>query len=222
VIGPEPFRHRGIRPERLMPFEGLKEDVSFADVDFPSIPPHDFGDPDGSRVRVLFRPPAEESHYYRSESRDLAIELLRFLASRPATIVFSPRYEWQIGYLDEVPRWEANPIVLREPVPFVSLLKAVDAVVSAGGTMLREAAYMAVPAYSIFRGRIGAVDRYLSSIDRLSILRSPTDFSGIQLRRKKSISLLRKSTCAAEDVVSMVLERTNALDNAGEGKRPVG
>ena len=49
-------------------------------------------------------------------------------------------------------------------VPFVPLLKAVDLVICSGGTMLREAAYLGVPAYSIFKSRIGGVDRYLASI----------------------------------------------------------
>ena len=38
-----------------------------------------------------------------------------------------------------------------------------DLVISGGGTMNREAAALGVPVYSIFRGKIGAVDRYLSA-----------------------------------------------------------
>jgi hypothetical protein len=63
--------------------------------------------------------------------------------------------------------------VLRKSVPFVSLLKSVDAVISSGGTMLREAAYLGLPAYSIFRSEIGQVDRHLESLGRLTILESP-------------------------------------------------
>jgi len=89
VIDPSAFRGRGISRTHLMPFEGLKEDISFADVDFSSTSAYDFGG-EGA-VRVLFRPPAEESHYYRSESRDLALTLLRYLAAEGARVVFSPR-----------------------------------------------------------------------------------------------------------------------------------
>jgi len=205
VIDPMAFRRRGVRRQHLMPFEGLKEDISFADLDLRSIPAHDFEDGDGSAVRVLFRPPAEDSHYYRRESRDLSLELLRYLAAENAKIVFSPRESLQVGYLDEVPRWRQEPIVLRQPVPFVPLLKSVDAIVSAGGTMLREAAYLGVPAYSIFRGRIGAVDRYLASIERLSLLSSAADFSRIGLAQSRSISPLRKDSDAAETVMQMIL-----------------
>jgi predicted glycosyltransferase len=211
VIDAELLLSRGIARERLMPFEGLKEDISFVDVDFSSVAPSDLTGPEGSAIRVLFRPPAEESHYYRSESRDLALQLLGFLACRGARIVFSPRYDRQIRYLDDITEWHEDPIVLRMPLPVVPLLKAVDAVVSAGGTMLREAAYMNVPAYSILRSSIGAVDRYLSSIGRLSILASPGDFSCIELRPRGSIVPLRESSRAADDVTEMILDRAGAL-----------
>jgi predicted glycosyltransferase len=211
VINGGVLERHGIRPERLMPFAGLKEDIAFADVDLSAVTPHEFGDNGKSTPRVLFRPPAEESHYHRSESRDLALELLRFLAARGATIIFSPRYRSQLAYLDEITAWREEPVVLRDPVPFVALLKGVDAVVSAGGTMLREAAYLGVPAYSIFRGNIGAVDRYLASIDRLTLIASPADFSRIELTRSPSISPLRndKATVAAE-LTDMILERAHA------------
>jgi uncharacterized protein len=219
IIDGEVFQREGIRPERLMPFDGLKEDIAFADVDLLAVRPHEFGNGDGSTPRVLFRPPAEESHYYRSEAREFAIKLLRFLAAGGARVVFSPRYSRQVGYLDEVPSWQEEPIILREPVPFVALLKGVDAVVSAGGTMLREAAYLGVPAYSIFRGNTGAVDRYLSSIHRLSILESPADFSQIKLRRERSHSPLRNKSTVADEVMKMIIVARTAIGRPGRGGR---
>jgi predicted glycosyltransferase len=213
VIDSGLLERHGIRPERLMPFDGLKEDIAFADIDPFAVTPYDFGDDSESTPHVLFRPPAEESHYYRSESRDLALELLQFLATQGARIVFSPRHSGQLGYLDEVSTWQAEPIVLRDPVPFVALLKGVDAVVSAGGTMLREAAYLGVPAYSIFRGNIGAVDRYLASIHRLTVVASPADFSRIQLTPKPCISPLRTTSSMAEEVMKMIVDRTSAASS---------
>jgi predicted glycosyltransferase len=213
------FERRGIRAERLMPFDGFKEDIAFADVDLFAAPTHDFGAARDPTPLVLFRPPAEESHYYRSESRDLALELLGFLAAQCARIVFSPRHSKQVAYLDEVPAWREEPIILHDPVPFVELLKGVDAVVSAGGTMLREAAYLGVPAYSIFRGKIGAVDRYLASIDRLSFVESPTDFSHIMLEQKRPISPLRNNSSSADDLIGMIIGSTTAIRRRGRNGR---
>ena len=45
-----------------------------------------------------------------------------------------------------------------------------DLVISGGGTMNREAAALGVPVYSIFRGKIGAVDRYLAKQGRLILI----------------------------------------------------
>lgn len=208
VIDGALFERRGIATERLISFEGLKEDIAFADVDFSAVAPHEFSGSNPMAVRVLFRPPAEESHYYRSESRDLAVEFLRYLASEGAKIVFSPRSSAQVGYLDFVPSWKEEPVILTEPIPFVALLKGVDAVVSAGGTMLREAAYLGVPAYSIFRSTIGSVDGYLASIDRLSIFTSPGDFSSMKLKQNRSIAPLRKRSNVADEVIQMIIDRT--------------
>ena len=44
----------------------------------------------------------------------------------------------------------------------LDMIWASDLVISGGGTMNREAAALGVPVYSIFRGKIGAVDQYLS------------------------------------------------------------
>jgi predicted glycosyltransferase len=206
VIDAARFRRRGISAKRLIPFDGLKEDLSFADVDFDSVLGHDFGEANGA-PRVLFRPPAEESHYYRPESRDLALDLLRYLADRGAKVVFSPRFDWQVRYLESVPNWPEVPVVLKHPIPFVALLKGVDAVVSAGGTMLREAAYLGVPSYSIFRSRIGAVDRHLASVGRLCMLRSPADFSRVDLKARSSLRPLRRESNVADDVSQMIIGR---------------
>jgi hypothetical protein len=50
-----------------------------------------------------------------------------------------------------------------------------DLVISGGGTMNREAAALGVPVYSVFRGSIGAVDRYLSEQGRLVLLENVHD-----------------------------------------------
>jgi predicted glycosyltransferase len=207
IIDQTRFRRRGLAKKRLLPFDGLKEDISFSGLDIDAVAPHDFG-PSNGAPRMLFRPPAEESHYYRRESGDLALELLRYLAARDAQIVFSPRFEWQIKQLELVRQWALEPIVLREPIPTVSLLKGVDAVISAGGTMIREAAYLGVPAYSVFRSRIGAVDQYLASIGRLSIFRSTTEFPGNDVRAREPTAPLRRNPQAAEAIRDLIVTRS--------------
>jgi predicted glycosyltransferase len=209
VISGAGLAARGLSRERLLPFPGLKEDFTFANVDLAAVAPHRF-ESGTAPVRLLVRPPAEESHYYRSESRELTVELLRYLAKQNVTVVLVPRYDWQMRYLDEVGPWTAPPIVLKRPVPVVALLKAVDAVVSAGGTMLREAAFLGIPAYSTFRSKIGAVDRDLASIGRLSLLASPADFSNVRLERHRQLAPLREDAAILEHVSEMIVRQAAA------------
>ena len=73
--------------------------------------------------------------------------------------------------------------------------------------MLREAGYLGVPAYSIFRSRIGAVDRHLASIGRLTMLASPEDFSRVALGPRKGIEPLRTNSAALEQLERMITQR---------------
>jgi hypothetical protein len=86
--------------------------------------------------------------------------------------VLAPRAPTQTALVNGL-AWKHEPIVLHRPVPFVSLLKSVDAVVCSGGTMLREAAYLGIPAYSVFENPPGAVDRWLERIGRAKLLTDP-------------------------------------------------
>ena len=205
VISDESFVARGVSRSRLIKYHGMKEDLTFGDLDVDAIQPHDFPTLSGSeRVKVLVRPPAEESHYHRAESSELGRRALeRFASDESVSTIFSPRYEWQADALTALD-WKVPPVVLAEPLPFVSLLKAVDVVVSGGGTMTREAAYLGVPAVSLFQGQVGDVDRYLESIGRLAIIRSGDalaafDFCGLTRREP-----LHGNRSAADDVVDAV------------------
>jgi predicted glycosyltransferase len=72
------------------------------------------------------------------------------------------------------PEWckERRIIVPDRVLDGVNLVWHSDFVVSGGGTMNREAAALGVPVYSIFRGKLGAVDRYLADRGRLTLIES--------------------------------------------------
>ena len=206
VIDQEVFVAKGFSSGRLIPFSGLKEDISFSRLDLDSIPPHEFGVADGL-VRVLFRPPAAESHYYVSRSGALARELLEHLAADARlVVVFSPRYGWQTDQLADL-TWANPPFILADAVPFVSLLKSVDVLVSSGGTMLREAAWFGVPAYSIFQSEIGSVDRYLRSIGRVELISSPEQFDRLRIERLEQRQPPMSVAGVPEQVVQAIFER---------------
>jgi predicted glycosyltransferase len=211
VIERAAFLEQGVRPDRLIPYRGLKEDISFASIDLHEVAPHLFpGVEDDGPAKVLFRPPAEESHYYSSASGRLAHELLEHLAGEEsAQVILSPRYEWQADYVDGF-SWSNPPVVLREPVPFVPLLLGVDAVISAGGTMLREAAYVGVPAYSIFQSRLGGVDRHLAGLGRLTLIGSAADFGKLRPEKRDGLEPLAGNPGVLDELVQAVLARSES------------
>ena len=69
-----------------------------------------------------------------------------------------------------------------------SLCAFADVVVSAGGTMNREAVALGTPAYTTFAGRMGAVDERLIAEGRLHVLSSPEQ---LDLGRREHGSPLR-------------------------------
>ena len=216
VIDENAFLRQGIRPERLLPFPGLKETISFNGVELETVEPHPLDAPPGL-VRVLFRPPGEETHYYVPESRKLALDLLGWLARREdAVVVYSPRYPNQADYVAQFD-WANQPIVLSKGVPFLNLLQAVDLVISSGGTMLREAAYLGLPAYSIFRSEIGQVDQYLESIGRLAIVDSPASFDRIAIERRRL-----EPVVTSRDVVDDLVARMESIVIARKAPRQSG
>jgi predicted glycosyltransferase len=203
VIESAAFVRHGLSEEALIPFRGLKEDLSFAGVDLDTFPAFDLGTVPEEAVRILFRPPSETSHYYDESSTDMARAALRWLARADVLLVFAPREAGQMALLDGL-SWRHPPVVLRRSVPFVSLLKSIDAVVCAGGTMLREAAYLGIPAYSIFRSEGGAVDRWLEQIGRARLLGTPADLPAIQLRRRGPLRPLDSNPHLIDQLVAVV------------------
>lgn len=163
---------------RVMKYPGIKEDVYL-----PSFRP----DP-GLRKRlgispdalvITVRPPATEAHYHNPESEILFAETLqRFSADPNTTIILLPRNKRQQSELQTT--WKAEISAGRIIIPNhvedgLNLIWNADLVISGGGTMNREAAAMGVPVYSIFRGKIGGVDRFLADQGRLVLLETVED-----------------------------------------------
>ena len=207
VFDPAVFIAHGVRRDRFLPYEGLKEDITFAGVDLGSVEPLDLPGASDGLVRILVRPPAEESHYYSSDSGRFAHDLLAYLAAQErAQVVFSPRYARQSAYLEDVD-WRNEPVVLEESAPFLPLLTAVDAVVASGGTMAREAAYLGIPSYSIFQGEIGGVDRHLASLGRLELLSSDHDFERLRIEPRPDAKPLAANPDLPRQLVEVVTSR---------------
>jgi predicted glycosyltransferase len=160
----------GARPPKLLQYPGLKEEYYLADFEPDARVLGDW-QIDAARVLVVLRPPPDVSLYHR-HSNPLFPLTLRFLGERDDVhAVVLPRTEEQRDYVRglELP----SVIVPQRAVDAQSLIALADLVVSAGGTMNREAAALGVPVHTTYGGRLGGVDEELIRQGRLVPLSDP-------------------------------------------------
>ena len=169
----------GTRRDTLS-YPGIKEDVYV-----PRFRPDDsirelLGLQDEDLV-ITLRPPATEAHYHNSESEALLAAVCGASAETSGVkVVLLPRNGKQEAEIRK--QWpglfaSGRMLVPNRAVDGLNLIWHSDLVISGGGTMNREAAALGVPVYSIFRGPIGAVDRYLASVGKLILIESIDEVS---------------------------------------------
>jgi predicted glycosyltransferase len=123
---------------------------------------------DVRRVVVVVRSPADMSLYHR-HGNPLFIDVLERLGRRDDVhAVVLPRTEEQRRAVAELRL--PSLVVPERAIDAQSLVALADLVVSAGGTMNREAVALGVPVYTTFAGRMGAVDEMLVAEGRLRVL----------------------------------------------------
>ncbi len=169
----------GIRPPKLIRYPGLKEEYYLAD-DPPDPGVADELGLDPGMVIVVLRPPPEVTLYHRGVSTDLfsrVVDHLEASAGR-VQVVALPRTDAQRDALRT-----RGVIVPEVAVDGPGLIAASDLVISAGGTMNREAVALGVPAYSPFAGRLGAVDARLIEQGRLHRLEDPAEIALVRRER---------------------------------------
>jgi predicted glycosyltransferase len=183
-----PSENLAQEPDRVFRYHGLKEDVYVPrfkpDSDVKSL----LGVRE-NELMVTVRPPATEAHYHNSESEQLFEASIEFLLEQPnLRVVLLPRNHTQGDLIRS--QWkpaidERRIIVPAQAVDGLNLIWDSDLVISGGGTMNREAAALGVPVYSIFRGRIGAVDQYLAKTGRLTLIETVQEIrTKIVLKRR--------------------------------------
>ena len=179
------------RSTRVRKYRGIKEDVYAPDFK----PDRSLLGTLGLRVEDLIitvRPPATEAHYHNPEAEVLMARLMERVCQTPGVrVVLLPRNKSQEQALRAGnPEWFANGVTMvpQKAVDGLNLLWHSDLVVSGGGTMNREAAALGVPVYSIFRGKIGVLDKQLHKDGRMILIEKIEDVHKKILiqRREKS------------------------------------
>jgi uncharacterized protein len=187
AIPADRLRRYGARGKKLIRYPGLKEEYYLADFE-PDRSVADALGADPNRVLVVLRPPPDVSLYHR-HSNPLFPQTVDFLGRHDDVhAVVLPRTEEQRAYVRSL---DLPSIILPErAVDAQSLIALADLVVSAGGTMNREAAALGVPVWTTYGGRLGGVDEELIRQGRLKPLTDP-----------RALELRKRADTAADDRV---------------------
>jgi predicted glycosyltransferase len=186
----------GARAAKVRRYEGIKEDVYLADFApdqrFAATLRERFGVDARSDTLVVVRPPAREALYHRFENELFDELLARLLASPRVKVILLARNEAQRESL--AARFSSeNFIAPREALDGSNLVAAADLVVSAGGTMNREAAALGVPAATVYAGRWAAVDEQLVREGRLKRISTREDLQSLRVEKKPHATPRRAS-----------------------------
>ncbi|HEX2415182.1 MAG TPA: DUF354 domain-containing protein [Thermoleophilaceae bacterium] len=198
AIPPERLARYGAGARKLRRYAGLKEEYYLADFE-----------PDPAVLAelslsqdlplVVVRTPPDVSLYHRFDNPLFRGVLERLAASETQTVVL-PRTPAQ---REEIARLGSFTMPERA-VDAQSLIAFADLVISAGGTMNREAVALGTPVYTTFEGRLGAVDEALMREGRLHKLSDPgkvelerrAPHTGLRVRRdpRELVRLLLQAT----------------------------
>jgi uncharacterized protein len=179
AIPPERLERYGVRPPKLLQYSGLKEEYYLADFEPDRRALEQFSI-DPLRTLVVVRTPPDVSLYHR-RSNPLFPQVLDHLGRDESVhALVLPRTPEQ---RDFVRRLELPSVQVPErAVDGQSLIAFSDLVVSAGGTMNREAVALGVPVYTTYGGRLGGVDESLIREGRLIPLSDPR---ALDLRKRE-------------------------------------
>jgi predicted glycosyltransferase len=191
VIHPEVIPNNAVKFEssRIFKYPGIKEDVYVPSFVPDSAILKELGLNEEELI-ITVRPPATEAHYHNAHSEVLFNAVIDRLGQMDnIRMILLPRNKAQeISIKGKWPELvsKGRIIIPEHVVDGLNLIWHSDFVISGGGTMNREAAALGVPVYSIFRGEIGAVDKYLANNGKLILLESVDDV-------RKRISLVKRS-----------------------------
>ncbi|HJR08950.1 MAG TPA: DUF354 domain-containing protein [Pyrinomonadaceae bacterium] len=212
VVVPRAFPASALRrfgaPERkVRRYDGYKEDVYLADWQPRAGEIENLLKSLGVEARdvlVVVRPPARDALYHRFDNELFDALLDQLCAHDDARIVLLARTDAQREEFDA--RHRSDKVIMPETaLDGATLISAADLVVSAGGTMNREAAALGVPAATVYAGEWAAVDEALVREGRLTRLRTREDIRALRIAKKETAHARRALGVRAQ-VADKILE----------------
>src|SRR5215211_1706420 len=196
AIPPQRLERFGVGPAKLVQYAGLKEEYYLADFEPDPGALEQLG-VDRERIVVIVRPPPDVSLYHRKSNR-LFPRVLEHLGRREdVSAVVIPRTDAQREHVLRLAL--PSVIVPAQAVDAQSLIALADLVVSAGGTMNREAVALGTPVYTTYGGRLGGVDEHLIKAGRLRPLTDERAIEVVKQREERTIA--RRDPAVLADMI---------------------
>jgi predicted glycosyltransferase len=170
AIPPERLERYGARG-KIHAYEGLKEEYYLADFEPDPAVLADLG-LDAGRPLAVVRTPPDVSLYHRFENPLFARVLERLEGGQTVVLPRTPEQRAELA--------GRGFVVPERAIDAQSLVAYADLVVSAGGTMNREAVALGTPVFTTFEGRLGAVDEALLRSGRLRKLDDPAQIEVVK------------------------------------------
>jgi predicted glycosyltransferase len=180
---------------KLHAYPGLKEEYYLADFEPDRAVVEQLGLDHAAPITVVRTPPAV-SLYHRFEN-DLFGQVLNRLRGSQAVVL--PRTPEQRAELVSA----GGFVVPEGAIDAQSLIAYADLVVSAGGTMNREAVALGTPVFTVFEGRLGAVDERLIAEGRLRRLARADDVQPVkrELAEDRAGTRIRRDPALMTDLL---------------------
>lgn len=205
VVVPEFFPEASLKAfgaqKKVVRYHGTKEEIYLADftprpnyLESLAIP--------ADNILVVMRPPGTWGLYHNFENPLFELALERVAGSPGTQVIFLPRVPSQGDAVKS--RNYPNVIVPDHVLDGPNLMYHADLVISGGGSMNREAAVLGTPAYSLFMGKIAAVDRYLITRGLMHHIQSEEGIAAIPIVKKRSHGTITGKPSLIQDVVRMM------------------
>jgi uncharacterized protein len=196
AIPPERLERYGAKG-KIRAYEGLKEEYYLADFEPDEAVLTELGLDPGKPI-VVVRTPPDVSLYHRFDNPLFRAVLDRLKGVAQAVVL--PRTPAQRAEIEAI----GGLIVPERAIDAQSLVALADLVISAGGTMNREAVALGTPVFTTFEGRLGAVDEQLMRDGRLRKLEDP-DQVRVQKRPVQDSDRIRRDP---REMVKLLLSAT--------------
>ena len=200
AIPTERLARYGARPPKLVRYPGLKEEYYMSGWDPDAGVLDDLGVRRESVLCVVRTAPSYALYLHGSETELLPALLRRLHDDEWTQTVVLARTDEQRDAVRSLGL--ERLIVPARTVDGRTLVAFADALVSAGGTMNREAAVLGTPVWSIFEGRLGAIDEQLAAQGRLRFLEDPAE---VELVKKPPGAVERRVRRDPADLLALAM-----------------